>query len=100
MLDGVHEFSLLQSILHLGEQPLYMFTFFLGAGGDDSRGGGEVECHGRCTFYGEMLFHSPVSADSEEVLREACGREGACGFCVEEKLNTEFLKETEKRREN
>lgn len=48
----------------------------------------------------EMLFHSPVSADSEEVLREACGREGACGFCVEEKLNTEFLKETEKRREN
>lgn len=48
----------------------------------------------------EMLFHSPISADSEEVLREACGREGACGFCVEEKLNTEFLKETEKRREN
>lgn len=48
----------------------------------------------------EMLFHSPASADSQEVLREACGREGACGFCVEEKLNMEFLKETERRREN
>lgn len=52
-------------------------------------------------FYcSEMLFHSPISADSEEVLREACGGKGACGFCVEEKLNMEFLKETERRREN
>lgn len=43
---------------------------------------------------------APFLQTQEEVLREACGREGACGFCVEEKLNTEFLKETEKRREN
>lgn len=55
--------------------------------------GTRVSLEGTGIYCSEMMFHSPISAESEEVLGEACGREGACGFCMEEKLNMEFLKD-------